>query len=237
MRLFDEMQQFSHRARTPSPQPMQWQPRGFRNIDFHKACKDIDCVSDSEVPTPRGQYSREDCGFVAPSTMEAQREVLDNNNINQPMAMEQQSRPQETDEIVKQTKLCLSDMLAYEVLPEPPCSRATQDGELEVVAPTAPKPELLLAPLFGSVQRLPAQPRQISLVQCFNQDLPKQEKPWTQPVTHMVSIGSVGHPVTCSEACKYVGKARGCKEGASCDRCHLCKWNRYAPRKSQQKHA
>mmetsp|Transcript_9310 Transcript_9310/g.16968 ORF Transcript_9310/g.16968 Transcript_9310/m.16968 type:complete len:203 (-) Transcript_9310:156-764(-) len=41
-----------------------------------------------------------------------------------------------------------------------------------------------------------------------------------------VSIGSVGHPYNCAEACKYVSKTRGCKDGASCIRCHLCKWKK-----------
>lgn len=43
----------------------------------------------------------------------------------------------------------------------------------------------------------------------------------------LVSVGSVGHPHTCGEPCKYVLKSRGCKDGASCTRCHLCKWSRY----------
>ncbi|CAE8676726.1 unnamed protein product [Polarella glacialis] len=43
----------------------------------------------------------------------------------------------------------------------------------------------------------------------------------------LVSTGSLGHPYTCAEACKYFLKARGCKDGAACDRCHLCEWKRY----------
>lgn len=40
-----------------------------------------------------------------------------------------------------------------------------------------------------------------------------------------VSVGSVGHPHSCAEGCKYVSKKnRGCKDGAACTRCHLCKW-------------
>lgn len=38
------------------------------------------------------------------------------------------------------------------------------------------------------------------------------------------SPGSVGHPFQCAEACKYHTKPRGCKDGAACDRCHLCVW-------------
>jgi len=47
-------------------------------------------------------------------------------------------------------------------------------------------------------------------------------------VSSCVSLGSVGHPQTCAEACKYARKSKGCKDGAMCKRCHLCKWNRYA---------
>mmetsp|Transcript_73238 Transcript_73238/g.212098 ORF Transcript_73238/g.212098 Transcript_73238/m.212098 type:complete len:326 (+) Transcript_73238:109-1086(+) len=36
------------------------------------------------------------------------------------------------------------------------------------------------------------------------------------------SIGSAGHPHKCAEFCKYAKKAKGCKDGAACNRCHLC---------------
>lgn len=40
------------------------------------------------------------------------------------------------------------------------------------------------------------------------------------------SKGSLGHPFTCGEACKYASKPRGCKDGSACDRCHICDWKR-----------
>jgi len=41
-------------------------------------------------------------------------------------------------------------------------------------------------------------------------------------------VGSVGHPYTCAGlGCKYSHKARGCKDGKLCTRCHLCRWNRH----------
>lgn len=40
------------------------------------------------------------------------------------------------------------------------------------------------------------------------------------------SVGSIGHPFNCGRACKYAGKAHGCKVGYLCDRCHLCRWTR-----------
>jgi hypothetical protein len=50
----------------------------------------------------------------------------------------------------------------------------------------------------------------------------------------VLSQGSIGHPDSCSEACKYASRARGCKDGADCDRCHLCEWKR-PPKKSAAK--
>jgi len=44
------------------------------------------------------------------------------------------------------------------------------------------------------------------------------------------SLGSMGHPFTCKLACKYHGKKSGCKDGATCNRCHLCHWSRMAVR-------
>jgi len=38
----------------------------------------------------------------------------------------------------------------------------------------------------------------------------------------MDSKGSKGHPYSCASACKYIKKTLGCKDGADCDRCHLC---------------
>lgn len=40
------------------------------------------------------------------------------------------------------------------------------------------------------------------------------------------SLGSIGHPHSCGLACKYSAKARGCKDGVDCNRCHTCKFNR-----------
>mmetsp|Transcript_6479 Transcript_6479/g.11246 ORF Transcript_6479/g.11246 Transcript_6479/m.11246 type:complete len:258 (+) Transcript_6479:95-868(+) len=48
------------------------------------------------------------------------------------------------------------------------------------------------------------------------------------------SIGSMGHPYLCADACKYVKKARGCKDGANCNRCHICSWNQSAVRRKRR---
>eukprot|EP00931_Biecheleriopsis_adriatica_P085657 TRINITY_DN6038_c0_g1_i1.p1 TRINITY_DN6038_c0_g1~~TRINITY_DN6038_c0_g1_i1.p1 ORF type:complete len:334 (-),score=48.72 TRINITY_DN6038_c0_g1_i1:36-1037(-) len=40
------------------------------------------------------------------------------------------------------------------------------------------------------------------------------------------TVGSMGHPFTCAPACKYRQKAKGCKDGVTCPRCHKCRWNK-----------
>jgi len=47
-----------------------------------------------------------------------------------------------------------------------------------------------------------------------------------QAAAPVVSMGSIGHPKTCSEACPYVKRKGGCRDAASCPKCHLCFWQR-----------
>lgn len=51
-----------------------------------------------------------------------------------------------------------------------------------------------------------------------------------------VSRGSVGHPLTCAAPCKYVRKARGCKDGEECTHCHICVWHNLRPRSPPGSH-
>lgn len=44
------------------------------------------------------------------------------------------------------------------------------------------------------------------------------------------SAGSLGHPLVCGLPCKYARRPRGCQDGGSCTRCHLCIWTRRAQR-------
>lgn len=48
----------------------------------------------------------------------------------------------------------------------------------------------------------------------------------TVNVADCPSLGSLGHPWNCKAACKYVGRAGGCKDGWQCTCCHLCHWQR-----------
>mmetsp|Transcript_118351 Transcript_118351/g.342141 ORF Transcript_118351/g.342141 Transcript_118351/m.342141 type:complete len:281 (-) Transcript_118351:398-1240(-) len=45
------------------------------------------------------------------------------------------------------------------------------------------------------------------------------------------SVGSIGHPWNCAEACKFSNKPRGCKDGMDCVRCHKCVWRRCQTKK------
>lgn len=60
------------------------------------------------------------------------------------------------------------------------------------------------------------------------------------PAFAEVTVGTIGHPYSCAGVgCKYSGKARGCKDGRFCIRCHLCQWRRHEkvpPRKEKKAH-
>jgi len=47
-------------------------------------------------------------------------------------------------------------------------------------------------------------------------------------LVNRISLGTVGHPVSCAEACKYVKRKGGCRDGANCLKCHECFWSRDA---------
>lgn len=46
-------------------------------------------------------------------------------------------------------------------------------------------------------------------------------------VPSLVSIGTVGHPVSCGTPCRYVKRKGGCRDGSACLNCHLCFWVRH----------
>mmetsp|Transcript_58709 Transcript_58709/g.128947 ORF Transcript_58709/g.128947 Transcript_58709/m.128947 type:complete len:247 (-) Transcript_58709:110-850(-) len=80
------------------------------------------------------------------------------------------------------------------------------------IAPVTPRKRTEI-----SLQKLLAQEPAIQCVSC-----PRA----TKPCDDQGSNGSVGHPFTCAGPCKYFSKPRGCKDGASCNRCHICPWKR-----------
>mmetsp|Transcript_48116 Transcript_48116/g.88136 ORF Transcript_48116/g.88136 Transcript_48116/m.88136 type:complete len:329 (+) Transcript_48116:75-1061(+) len=57
--------------------------------------------------------------------------------------------------------------------------------------------------------------------------VPKEQKPDAKGEYCMVvSMGTIGHPLSCAAPCKFARKSGGCKDGAACVRCHLCVWTR-----------
>jgi len=42
--------------------------------------------------------------------------------------------------------------------------------------------------------------------------------------------GSIGHPYSCQAPCRFQHRGKGCKDGSSCDKCHLCRFTRAAAR-------
>jgi len=46
------------------------------------------------------------------------------------------------------------------------------------------------------------------------------------------SVGTLGHPHSCGEACKYFKRKGGCMYGTECKSCHKCHWQRPKPKPS-----
>jgi len=63
-----------------------------------------------------------------------------------------------------------------------------------------------------------------------------QDRPAVRKITEEMapSKGSIGHPDCCAEACKYHKKAKGCKDGLDCDRCHICVYRAIKPKKKNE---
>lgn len=95
--------------------------------------------------------------------------------------------------------------------PQPPPSRPAVSREEPAYVHVRPEAASLVA-LDGVIATAPA--------------ASAEAVPVTASVSPFPSVGSVGHPHGCGRACKYAGKANGCKVGHLCDRCHLCRWTR-----------
>lgn len=95
-------------------------------------------------------------------------------------------------------------------------------GHWEGDASLVPPPPAPVAPrsAHGGYQASRQQPHQ----QAF--------RTFGPPAPVVTSIGTVGHPFNCGEACKYAKKPRGCKDGAQCTRCHCCDWSKHGARTS-----
>lgn len=54
-------------------------------------------------------------------------------------------------------------------------------------------------------------------------------------VGQLFSVGTLGHPHSCGEACKYRNRKSGCLLGVNCDKCHLCCWRYQRAKAAQQR--
>ncbi|CAE8695324.1 unnamed protein product, partial [Polarella glacialis] len=102
--------------------------------------------------------------------------------------------------ISHQLDLLISHQLDVDVANHEPCD--AKDREAVVDTFTAPVGELGLEPFASGTCAVPA-------------DMP--------------TVGSMGHPHSCSSACKYRSKSKSCKDGRNCSRCHICQWRRQQP--------
>lgn len=86
-------------------------------------------------------------------------------------------------------------------------------------------------PAFGAVP-----PPPVPEFQFARDDKVKQVKPMksTMLSDQVVSKGSVGHPLKCAPACRYVKRKGGCREGANCLSCHHCFWSKAHTTKGEE---
>jgi len=93
------------------------------------------------------------------------------------------------------------------------------DAETEVMLPRSSLP--------GDVNTNTTKSNQLTVpdtvLQADTIGKPDQENEETAS-DYPISLGSVGHPTSCAEPCKYIKKRRGCKDGDKCANCHHCVW-------------
>lgn len=111
--------------------------------------------------------------------------------------------------------------------------QALQKGRVEAFVATAPEQVAAKDEEATPLSRVPAVVAgDASAIELVGGPASEDEEdagavpPPPPPVPLPLGPGTIGHPYTCAEACKYVTKAKGCKDGAACERCHLCEWHR-----------
>jgi len=50
-----------------------------------------------------------------------------------------------------------------------------------------------------------------------------------------ISVGTLKHPDGCGQACKFVRRKGGCRDGTACPKCHLCQWTRETIKEQESK--
>eukprot|EP00931_Biecheleriopsis_adriatica_P109891 TRINITY_DN8415_c0_g1_i1.p1 TRINITY_DN8415_c0_g1~~TRINITY_DN8415_c0_g1_i1.p1 ORF type:complete len:304 (-),score=26.78 TRINITY_DN8415_c0_g1_i1:68-910(-) len=94
-------------------------------------------------------------------------------------------------------------------------SSTTKEKNSFNVEPPKGSNKLTPAKVFGLTQMSNPPPMPHPAIRPFQ--AVKEEAP-----VCVVSIGSVGHPVSCAGACKFVKRKAGCPNGAKCWKCHEC---------------
>lgn len=94
-------------------------------------------------------------------------------------------------------------------------------------------PPVVVSPIASGMTSRKTTASSFTQVEFFPDDVPLYQASM-DAVSGMVTLtgvetmrpsrGSEGHPHRCQAACKYVRKARGCKDGDNCAHCHLCIW-------------
>mmetsp|Transcript_30944 Transcript_30944/g.72166 ORF Transcript_30944/g.72166 Transcript_30944/m.72166 type:complete len:530 (-) Transcript_30944:228-1817(-) len=83
----------------------------------------------------------------------------------------------------------------------------------------------------AQAQRYPVEPEPMPLSTGIPSVLEDPMKISIEDNNENWSLGSVGHPTHCNQACKYRHRKGGCRDGRQCLCCHLCRWSRHVPPK------
>jgi len=112
----------------------------------------------------------------------------------------------------------------------PPDSQTAESEDELQSPPPPPPPVFVLMPFMPNTACGSSFPTEFPPpgVWTFPGTSCEEEKPseatlgWAGSPEGCPSKGSIGHPFTCADFCKYARKSRGCKDGVACDHCHLC---------------
>eukprot|EP00928_Gymnodinium_smaydae_P080426 TRINITY_DN6411_c0_g3_i1.p1 TRINITY_DN6411_c0_g3~~TRINITY_DN6411_c0_g3_i1.p1 ORF type:complete len:320 (-),score=47.43 TRINITY_DN6411_c0_g3_i1:184-1143(-) len=108
--------------------------------------------------------------------------------------------------------------------PPPPPAPGNWLGKDQCMGVPSPAPQAMVAQPFFCIPYWPPVPCVVDegAPSCDDASVPLAEE------AKAISVGSRGHPTECADPCKYFSKGRGCKDGAACNRCHVCPWRRAA---------
>lgn len=180
-----------------------------------KMCVDAD-VDFAEVPTPK--YGMQTGGVIM-SELHAKLAMLEE--------QDDAGIPRATGTFRAETQLNASVRFAFDEMPAELPAPALVSSSLLQSLPRPP-PGLWHQPHQQNQPRFmpPFLPPVLPMQPVPPPPVPEQAPSSAPPIGTQISIGSVGHPESCQEACKYVRRKEGCKIGARCLKCHCCFWKR-----------